>query len=186
MVRVLPRSRPRLLGEPLTSCDVHRRSCRTVPRGQKCERPRAGLRGCASSGGGCPRRTRHDRLQHSLVHAKNAAFRRVETDVDKICPESVDFRIAHCVESPPARQRRLDRETHPGAEVVLNPADDFASAGNGGVARIGRAQPARNRVGVEQIFASREIQSAGKCALAGSIRSGDDGQDRQLSGSRAR
>ena len=125
-------------------------------------------------------------LQNSLVHAKNAAFRRVETDVDKICPESVDFRIAHCVESPPARQRRLDRETHPGAEVVLNPADDFASAGNGGVARIGRAQPARNRVGVEQIFASREIQSAGKCALAGSIRSGDDGQDRQLSGSRAR
>ena len=32
-------------------------------------------------------------LQDSLVHAKNAAFRCVEADVDKIYPKSVDFRV---------------------------------------------------------------------------------------------
>ena len=85
-----------------------------------------------------------------------------------------------------ARQRRLGRETHPAGEVVLNPADDFAATGYGGVARIGRAQLARNRVRVKQVFAARKIRPAGNCAFAGSIRSGDDGQDRQLSGSGAR
>jgi hypothetical protein len=49
----------------------------------------------------------------------------------------------------------------PGPEVVLNPADDVATAGDSGVTRIGRAQPARNRVRVKQVFASRKIQSAG-------------------------
>jgi hypothetical protein len=39
-------------------------------------------------------------LQNSFVHAKNAAFRCVETDVDKIYRESVDFRVPHCFESP--------------------------------------------------------------------------------------
>jgi hypothetical protein len=96
-------------------------------------------------------------LQNSFVHAKNAAFRCVETDVDKIYRESVDFRVPHCFESPSARQPRLDRETHPAGQVVLNPANDFATAGNGGVARIGRAQPARNCVRVKQVFASRKI-----------------------------
>ena len=52
------------------------------------------------------------------------------------------------------------------AEVVLKPADDFATAGDGGVARIGRAQPARNRVRVKQVFASCKIQFAGQCAFA--------------------
>ena len=48
------------------------------------------------------------------------------------------------------------------------------------------AQLARNRVRVKQVFAARKIRPAGNCAFAGSIRSGDDGQDRQLSGSGAR
>jgi hypothetical protein len=64
--------------------------------------------------------------------------------------------------------------------------DEFATAGDGGVARIGRAQPARNCVRVKQVFASRKIYPAGKCTFAGSIRSGDDSQDRQRSGSRPR
>jgi hypothetical protein len=36
--------------------------------------------------------------------------------------------------------------------VFYNPADDFATAGDGAVARIARAQPARNRVRVKQVF----------------------------------
>jgi len=47
-------------------------------------------------------------------------------------------------------------------------------------------QLARNRVGVEQIFVSRKIQGTRDCAFARSIRSGDDGQNRQLSGSTTR
>ena len=157
MVRVLPRSIPRRPGEPLTSCDIHRRSCRTEPRGQKCEQPRAGLPGCAYSGDGHPGRTHRGHPAEPFVHAQNAAFRRVEANVDKIYPESLDLCEPHCFESPSARKRRLDRETHPVAEVVLNSADDFATAGDRGVARIRRTQPARYRVRVNQIFASRKI-----------------------------
>jgi hypothetical protein len=90
------------------------------------------------------------------------------------------FAVCIVFERPSARQRRLDRETDAAVEVFLNPADDFATAGDCGAARIGRIQPARDRVGVKQIFASRKIQHTGDCAFALSIRSGDDGQNRQL------
>ncbi len=136
-VQVLLRSRPQLPDEPPASCDIHRRNCRTEPRGRQCERAR-------NSGGGYPRRTHH----------AQPALRRIEADVDKIDPESVELRIPHGFESPPARQRRFDRETHLPAEVILNPANDFATAGDGGLARIGWVQPRRNCVSVNQVFAS--------------------------------
>ena len=113
-------------------------------------------------------------LKNSFAHTENVAFRRVEADIHKIDPESASFRVVSTA------------KTRPGDQVVLNPADGFATRRYGGVARIGGAQPARNRVRVKQVFASREIQTAGKGAFAGSIRPGDDGQDGQMSGSGAR
>lgn len=185
MERVLPPSRPRLPGEPLTSCDIHRRSCRTEPRGQKCERRRAGLPGCANSGGGRPHRTHHA-YPAELFRSREAC-----------CVPACRGRCIQDLSGSRWLSRTaLFREScgSPASSRPRNSPGRRGSSESGGrlrdrwlcAARIGRAQPASNRVRFKQVFAPRKIQPAGKCAFAGSIRSGDDGQDRQLSGSGAR
>lgn len=187
MERVLPPSRPRLPGEPLTSCDIHRRSCRTEPRGQKCERRRAGLPGCANSGGGRPHRTHHA-YPAELFRSREAC-----------CVPACRGRCIQDLSGSRWLSRTaLFREScgSPASSRPRNSPGRRGSSESGGrlrdrwlcAARRGSDGLSRQAIASESSRFSRPAKSNPLVSvlLPDLIRSGDDGQDRQLSGSGAR